>query len=143
SQAHVDQLGSAVRRNDYVGRLDVAVDHAPGGGVRQTRGDLQHVVQRFRHGQSAAALDQRPQVLALDELAGYEVQPLILAAIEDTGGVLVVELGGAARLLVETADVFGIDGHLGRQDLQGHRAVELRIAGPNYRRHSADPDRLQ
>ena len=45
----------------------------------------------------------RSQVVALDELEGDEVQPLVLAAEEDAGDVLVIELGGGAGFLVEAA----------------------------------------
>ena len=70
------------------------------------------------------------------------MQPLVLAAEEDAGDVLVVELGGGAGLLVEAADVLGVAGHLRRQDLQGDDAVELRVAGPQHGGHAADADRL-
>ena len=70
------------------------------------------------------------------------MQPLVLAAEEDAGDVLVVELGGGAGLLVEAADVLRVGGHLRRQDLQGDEAVELRVAGPEHGRHAADADRL-
>ena len=69
--------------------------------------------------------------------------PLILAAEEDAGDVLVIELGGRAGLLVEAVDVLLILGHLRRQDLEGHEAIELRVAGPEHRRHAADADRLE
>ncbi len=90
----------------------------------------------------AAPFEDGAQVVALDELEGDEVQPLIFAAEEDAGDVLVIELGGAAGLLVEAADVLGVVGHLRRQDLQRHEAVELGVAGAEDRRHAAHADRL-
>ena len=68
------------------------------------------------------------------------MQPLILAAEEHAGDVFVIELGGAAGFLVEAADVFGIGRHLRRQNLEGHEAIELRIAGADHRRHAAHAD---
>src|SRR5262249_48638952 len=80
-------------RDDDVARLDVAVDDAARRRVGQAGGHLQEVVQRLGHRQPAAAVEEAAQVLALDELEGDEVQPLVLAAVEDAGDVLVVEPG--------------------------------------------------
>ena len=113
-EAHIDELGPTRGGNDDVRRLDVAVDDAPAGRVGESGGDLEHVVDGLADGQPAPPLEQDAQVIALDELEGDEVEALVLAAVEDAGDVLVVELGGAAGLLVEAADVFGVDRHLGR-----------------------------
>ena len=118
------------------------MDDAALGGVGQAGGHLEHVVQRLGDRQPAAPLQDGAQVVALDELEGDEVQPLVLAAEEDAGDVLVIEAGGAAGLLVEAADVFRIDGHVRRQDLEGHQAVELGVAGADDGGHAADADRF-
>ncbi len=68
---------------------------------------------------------------------------LVLAAEEDAGDVLVVELGRAARFLMEAADVFRIGGHVRGQNLQGDDAVELGVAGAQHRRHAAEAHRLE
>ena len=52
-------------------------------GMGETGGDLQNVGQCLGDGQAAAAIEDRPQVLAIDELEGDEVEPLVLAAEED------------------------------------------------------------
>src|SRR5262249_23710161 len=75
-------------------------------------------------------------------LEGDEVQPLILAAEENAGDVLVVELGGGAGFLVKAADVLLVGGHFRRQNLQGDAAVQLQVVGADHRRHAADADRL-
>ena len=108
----------------------------------QARGDLQHVVDRFLHRDAAANLQDGPQVFALDKLEGDEVQPLIFAAKEHAGDVLVVQAGGTARFLVEAADAFRIGRHLGRQDFQSNTAIELLVLGANDGRHAADADLL-
>src|SRR5262249_12259686 len=110
------------------------------GGVCEAGGDLDDVVERLGDGQAAAAFEDGAEVLALDELEGYEVQALVLAAEEDAGDVLVVELGGAAGLLVEAAGAFRVAGHVGREDLQGDEAVELGVAGADDGGHAADAD---
>jgi hypothetical protein len=69
-------------------------------------------VQRLADRQPSAVLQDGPQVVALDELEGDEVQPLVLAAEENAGDVLVIELGGAAGLLVEAADVLLVLGQV-------------------------------
>jgi len=116
------------------------VDDAARRRVRQPGGHLDDVVERLGDGQPAAAFEDGAEVLALDELEGDEVQALILAAEEDAGDVLVVELGGAAGLLVEAADVLLVAGHLRGQDLQRDEAVELRVAGAEDGGHAADAD---
>ena len=70
------------------------------------------------------------------------MKALVFPAKEDAGDVLVIELGGGPRFLVKAQDVFRIVRHFRRQDFQGHRAVQLRIARPNDGRHTADADRL-
>src|SRR5207237_2442729 len=43
-------------------------------------------------------------------------------------------------LLVEATDVLRVGGHVGRQDLEGDAAVELRVAGADDGRHAANTD---
>src|SRR5712692_2864120 len=111
--------------------------------MSQARGDLQEVVNRLGYRNTAAPLQQRSQILALDKFKGNEVKPLIFAAKKHPGNVLVVELGSGPRFLVETANAFRIGGHLGWQNLEGDCAVQLRVARPNDRRHATDADGLQ
>ena len=56
-QAHVDELGPALRRDDDVRRLDVAMDHPALGGVDQGVGDLEREVDRLADRQGAVPLD--------------------------------------------------------------------------------------
>ena len=90
-EAHVHDLGPAVGSDDDVRRLDVAVDDAALGSVAQSGGNLDHVANALGRRDRTAPVDQLPEVLALDELEGDEVEPLILAAEVDAGDVLVVE----------------------------------------------------
>jgi hypothetical protein len=79
--------------------------------VCQTRCYLQQVIHALGGRQEATLLlHADAQVLALDELEGDEVQPLILAAEVDAGDVLVVQPGRGAGLLFEAADVLRVGG---------------------------------
>src|SRR5207253_2432097 len=123
--------------------FDVAMHDATGRRMSQAGRDLQKIVDRFRYWKMAAPLQESAQVFTLDEFKGNEVKPLIFAAKEDPGNVLVVELGGGPCLLLETANALRIAGRLRRQDLKGDRTVQLRVPRPNYSRHATDADRLQ
>ena len=141
-QPHIDELRPAIRRDDDVRRLDIAMHDAARVGVFQTRGDLKDIANRFADRNSAAALEHGPQVDAFDELERDEVQPLVFAAEEDAGDIFVIELRGGLGLLMKPLHVIGLLGHLRRQDFQGDEAIQLRIVGPDDRRHAADADRL-
>ena len=130
-QAHVDDLRPAVRRDDDVRRLDVAVDDAlarPRGSARPRSGSCNA---RTRPAESAALIDQLPEVLPFDELESDEVQPLVFAAEVDAGDVLVIEHRGGPCFLLEPAHALRVASGFGRQDLQSARCGRVRGRGPS------------
>ena len=116
------------------------MDDAAFGRVVQAGGHLDHVADALGGRERAAPVDQLPQVVALDELEGDEVQPLVFAAEEDAGDVLVVELRRGAGFLLEAVDALGIACHLRRQDLQRDDAVEFEVARFQHGGHAARAD---
>ena len=99
-------------------------------------------MQGLRHGQRSAPFQKGPQVFALDELEGNEVQVLIFAAVKHPGNGLVVQTSGGAGLLVEPTNVLGIGRHFRRQDFQGHDPIQLRVPCAKDGRHASHPDGL-
>ena len=60
---------------------------------------------------------------------GDKVAPVLLAHLVDGDHVGALELGSQAGLLAEALDELGIGGHLGVQDLEGHRAALGSVGG--------------
>ena len=119
------------------------MDDAARGRVREPGGDLQHVVQRLarpavgpRRSSSVRRFSPSTNSKAMKCSRWSSPQKKTRAMFSWSS------LAAAAGLLVEAADVLGVGGHLRRQDLQGHEAIELRVAGADDRRHAADADRL-
>jgi hypothetical protein len=67
------------------------------------------------------------EVLALDELEREEGLAVGLLEPVDRGGVRVVERGEQIRLALEAPEPLGVLRDLGRQDLDRHVAVEVRV----------------
>src|SRR5579871_1080002 len=111
--------------------------------MSQTRGDLEDVVNRLGNRNLATPLQQSAQILAFNKLEGNEMKSLILPTVKDPGNVFMVELGRGPCLLMETTNAFRIGRHFRWQDLEGDRAVQLRVPRPNHGGHAADTNRLQ
>src|ERR1700730_14543407 len=71
------------------------------------------------------------------------MKTLVLTAEENASNIFVVKLGRGPSFLMESQDALRIGRHLRRQNLQRHRAIELRVASANDGGHSARADRLQ
>src|SRR5262249_20541371 len=141
--AHFHDLGPAVRGDDDVGRLDVAVDDAALGRVGQAGGHLEHDRDGVPDRDGAAVgLHELPQVVALDKLEGDEMEALVLAEEVDAGDVVVVGLGGGPGFLLEPDDVLRVGSHVGREDLKGDDAAEVEVAGLEDGGHAAGADGL-
>ena len=105
--AEVGQLGVAVRGQQHVVRLDVAMDHAALVGVRERRGHLDGDRERLRDRQGALQRDALVQVAPVDELADDERAPVGLAAVDDRDDARVREQRERARLALEAVDRVG------------------------------------
>jgi hypothetical protein len=141
-QAHVHQLGATLRRQDDIGRLDVAMDHAPLRRVHQRVGDLEGDVDGLGDGQRAGLLHALADRHAFNIFKGDVVQISILTDTIHAGNILVVELGRGSSLLVEPADHFPVGRLVGRQELERDEAFELRIERPEDGPHPAGADRF-
>ena len=88
--AEVGQFCPAVRTDEHVLRLHVAVNDAQGVRRRQSRGDLDPEGGGALHRQGARALDDAAQALG-KELQGHEVPAIVLADLEYLDDVRVVD----------------------------------------------------
>ena len=100
----VGHLHDALRVDDDVVRLDVAVDDAVSVRVAQRSEDLARVGDRDRDRAEAARADELLQRPSLDVLHDDEVRAVGLAAVEDRDDVRVREAGGVRRLAAEPLD---------------------------------------
>ncbi len=93
SQPHVDEFGAPLRSHDDVRWLDVAMDHAPLGGVNQGTCDLKREVDRRADRERTAALDPLANRRAFNILESDIVISIVMSDRVDPSDVLVVEPG--------------------------------------------------
>ena len=145
-QAPVHHLDLAEGADHHVGRLEVAVDHAAGMGIRQRLADLLEDGEEPRevvvgvgalgeHGRECAALDQ------LHGEVGAAVGER--AELVDGDDARVLELPADAGLLDEAADDVGVAAVAGLEDLHGEVAAEVGVAGLEDDAHAAAGDLAQ
>ena len=138
-QAEVEQLDVAVAGDHHVLRLQIAMDHAAlvraGQHVGHLRRDAQSFLQRNR-----ALQDRRSKRLTLDHLHGDVCDVVDAADVVDGHDVRMIERRGRARFLLEAAEQLRA-GHIRRKNLDGHVAIELRIAGLIDLAHTTGADR--
>ncbi len=156
--AEVAELDVAfVADQDVLGR-DVAVHEAEGAALEvlltvrmierrgETRTDQQRQAERQRAALGARAVQDRAQVLAVDELHRDEVVVADLAEVVDVDDVVVIELGGELGLVDEHRDEVGAVGEVRQDLLDGDRLLEaldaLHARLPDLR-HAADRDPLE
>ena len=121
-------------------RLDVAVDDAGGVGGVERFGDLAQQGHGPGRLQRSLAVDQVPQVSALDQAHRHDQLAVDLARVEDRHHRGVVEAGGETGLAQETlAEALAVD-QLAGDHLQGHRAFEPEVGGPVDDPHAAAGD---
>jgi hypothetical protein len=112
-EPEVEHLHLLVGRDQYVRRLDIAVNDA--GGMRRGQGssDLNCVGERSLERQSAAG-DHRVERRARDVLHDQEIDVTVVRDIVQRDDVRVVEGGGRASLLQKAAPAIRIRHLLGR-----------------------------
>jgi len=139
-QPKVDDLGGALRRDEYIGGLQIAVDDT--GVVRclQSRGDFFGIAERFRRRDGPPPQDFR-EGLTRNVLHDEEVRILIGCNIVDHNDVRVAEFRCCAGLPGKLAAVFLFVDR--RKRLDCHEPVEACIEGLVNQSHSADTDLLE
>ncbi len=138
AEPEVHEDGAAVRREDDVRRLDVAVDDEPGVGVGQGVGHGRRDPGRLRPGR--AVIPQPPaEVGAVEEIRDDVDLSPVQADVMDRHDAGVAQLGEPARLLEELLRL-GLR-HFGAasEDLDGHGPVELRVVAEVHRAEAAGP----
>jgi hypothetical protein len=127
-ETEVCDLRLAVRRQQHVGRLQVAVNDAPivghghcpgqqpdglGGGARRLR----------------AAGDPPGEAATLDEFQREEGEAVVLADLKDLHDVGVLELGHGFRLGMEAGQLLGPDVGARQHHLDGDQPVQPTVSG--------------
>jgi hypothetical protein len=141
AEVHDDDPAGAVEHD--VRRLEVAVDDTAG-----VRGH-QPGAQRVRHlhalvlRQPPDPLEERRQVLAVDELHRDEGDAVGLTDVVDPADVRVRHLAGGADLVVEPGDGGAVAAERLGQELQRHLLVELHVVGAVDLPHPAAAEQAQ
>jgi hypothetical protein len=134
-QPEVGQLHLARVRDQDVGRRDVAMDQLQireGVGVGQAAAqlldDVDRDVDRERDLLLRAAVPDRAQVAALDEVHRQEQLAVDLAGVEHRDQVAVGQLDDDLGLVAEPGHVLGV-GQVRQDGLDDHHALEAAVAG--------------
>jgi hypothetical protein len=129
------------RRQEQVGRLDVAVHDAERVRLGERLAGLDHQVDREARLQPALLGDQLADVLALEELH-HEVRLAVAEPpdVDDPGDVLALELGGGLSLPDEPGDGLIGDRDVVAQHLDRDLLVEPEVPGLDDQAHPAAPD---
>ena len=138
AEPEVYEDGAAVRREDDVRRLDVAVEDEPGVGVGQGIGQSRRDPGRLRPGR--AVIPQPPaEVGAIEEVRDDVDLSPVQADVVDRHDAGVAQPCEPAGLLEEPLRL-GLR-HLGAaaEDLDGHGPVELRVVAQVHRAEAAGP----
>ena len=142
SEPEVEHLGAAVRRDDHVLRLQVAVDDALGvrGGerVRHLGADRQQPLDR-----QAARREQAAQALPVDELHHDVVIRRRRPELVDRHDVRVVERGGRLRLELEPRHEARVAGPGLGQRLERDLPLQPRVARAIDLAHAPGPEGLK
>ena len=132
--AEVGDLHLAVRTDQDVGRLDVAVGEPGLVGEPERGGDLGGDLGGLLGGEPLVGLQDLGERATLHVLHRDEVGAFVLAPVVDVDDVGVAEVGGGLGLAAEALDEVGVDRELGEQDLDRDLAVEQLVACARRRR---------
>ena len=97
----------------------------------------------FFRSELAALEQQTPQVRALDELHGDELDPIGVGQIVNTDYVLVGHLMGQQKFLLEAGDNGGVRGQIPANHFQRNEAIQFAVLGFVHRAHAAFAQQLQ
>jgi len=135
-QAEVEQLRTRAREDDVAG-LEVAVDDARAMRAVERVGDLRAVAEDVAQRQRAAPESVRER-LSFEELEDEIGLPCLrLADVVQAADVRMLELGDGLRLALEAQTELRVVRELGGEHLDGHRALETRVARLPHLTHAA------
>ena len=142
-KTEVGEIGVVVafaRGDQDVGGLDVAMDEAEAVRGVQRSGDLDHQPAGEGRGQATVDADERAEVDALHERHRDVERPVVFARVLHRDDVGVLDAGGHARFAREPRAEVRALAQLGRDDLEGGRAVERYVVGEVDDAHAAAAD---
>jgi hypothetical protein len=125
----VGDLGATSVIEQHVGRLQVAVHHSLGMGVRQSLADLRGDPHRLLYGQRAALLEPRLQRAARHVLHGDVVVAALGGHVVGPHDPLVGQAHGGSGLGQEAPQDLLVTDQRGDQLLEGDRLVQQRVVG--------------
>ncbi len=129
NEPEVAELGEALRGDQDVARLDVAVDEARGVGVLEGAGDLGGEVDRLLLGETPLLAEDLLERAALDVFHDEVAAAAALADLDRADDVRMGEAPGGARLAIEALDVDRVLGEALGEDLDRDDAVEGELPG--------------
>jgi hypothetical protein len=140
-QPEIQNLHVAVARDHDVVRLQIAMHQTGRVRRRQPVGHLRGDIDRLRRGHRAG-LDHAPQSVAADQFGSDPVCAVIAADVVNGDDVGVIERAGRAGFALETGDAVRVARQGGGQYLDGHLALQPRIAGAPDLAHPAPAQQL-
>jgi hypothetical protein len=140
--AEVGDLHAALRVEEEVFRLDVAVEHAALVGVLERLADLRHHRERLG-GREAAGVHRLPQVHAVHVLHEQVREAAGLAEVEHAHDAGVREAREQPALAQEALGEVRVRGERDGQELQRDQPVEMRLPGLEDEAHAARAEQAE
>jgi hypothetical protein len=135
SQAHIDDFGFAVGRQQDIRGLDISVNDSAFARMLKGFGDLASKVSRIVDTQGALFQDELSQVDPFDELEDDVIPMLGFADVVDTGDIGVIEFCCALGFDAKASHRIGFAMKNG-YDFDCHKAVEPLVRRPEYSPHA-------
>ena len=141
-QTEVENLHLAVARHEDVGRFQIAMDDPAlvrrGETAADLGGEVDRGAERQRRSRNAVG-----ECAAVEQFACGIGRAIVHADVVDGDDVGMRERGHRARFAVEPIAQFRIGNGGGREDFQGHVAVQSRVARPIDDAHAAGAQALE
>ena len=124
----------AIARDHDVVRLQIPMHQTGRMRRREASGHLRGDLDGLRRG-NRASLDHAPQGVSADQFRSDPVSAVVAANVVDSDDVGVIERTGVFAL--ETGNAVRVARQAGGQHLDGHVALQARIAGEPYLAHAS------
>ena len=135
-ESEIQNLRHSAAGDEYIGRLDVAVQDSFDGGTVQRICNLDtHIQHQFRR--QRLSIDQMQECLAFQQLHGNKCLPINFSNLMNCADIGVIEGRRRSRLPTKPFQCDRVIGRFRRQELEGNQPAEHGVFGAINDAHSS------